>query len=779
MQRERLANRSKAESLFGRAVSACRGLRCFVSRFSQKRSSAFVILLLIMLIGLGLRAHFYIGLVRTDSFWTVASAHYLNHDPDFFDYATYYGKSRRILIYGTAVLFALFGESDLSASLLPLIFSVGTIPLLFFLGRRLWSPGAGLLAAGVYAVAPSDVAISSCLLPDPIMPFFIALALFLFVAGHDGESAPRRISRLMSVGGVAALAFLVRENGPVVLGIFGLYWLLFDRARWRRYVWIGAGFLLVLTPLLLWLWDDVLLYFGYMFASTKHTIPKHLLGSPFFDPKYLRFVVTDALHRPIYIPTVAVLATVVASSARRRWRIRLDRGIKIVLSAFLWMYLYLDFVGPHLYGHGLAPRYTSVLLPIAALALGWGLWRATRLLSRWLRPCKIRTLLACAILATGPCLAVGLSFGLLGDQRIQYWNTAYWWKEPARSLSQTSLGPVYFLGESSWDKKMSFFLHYAWPDVPYFIQATKGEYVYPGVKPEYLGEVAALEKEFREWRCRHVMDDPEQLASLSPRIHRIEDAYVLTNPNSLAGQGLDFLIPDDWQIVERFQECRNWRKSDRILYYAPPRETPPDSGAWMAAGRIAAMQGDLAGALQAVRSAMRLDPANRIAREFHELARLWLRSRQEGGDELNVALLRAGTRIAHVEGLPASPFHNVAQALTLPRANRWAPQHYCHFSGNSELPIVVTLEFGQTRTIHSLEIQWMEYPSSVGSAWEAYGDPGDGGWRWLGIIDAQDGRRSRIDLQEAAELARVKLVVTAIGEAQRSAGLRIRRIVIE
>lgn len=754
-----------------------RHLEDLAHRPRVRRLIVIATLAIILLVGVGVRCHFYVGMVRADSFWTTASAHSLIKGDRSFDYSTYYGRTRRILIYGTIGMIYLFGESDLSASLLPLFFSLGTVLVLFFLGRRLWSPQAGLLAAGIYALAPSDIALSSFLLPDPIMPFFVALALLLFVIGRNTNATWLKTTLLISVGALAALSFLVRENGPVILGMFGLYWVLFDRRRWRDYARIAVGLLLMLIPFILWLWDDVLLYFGYMFNSEMHSVLQHLVGSTFFDPKYLKFVLTDRLHAPVYIPALFVFAGAIIPLIKRNRNPSLHQGMKIVLSAFLWMYLYIDFIGPHLHGYGLASRYASVLLPSAALATGWGLWKAGLLLSRWLGSWRMKSLVAFAIPATFFCFLIAISFGPLSQQKIQYRNGNYSWKEPAEYVGRAALEPIYFLGEDTWNMKMSFFLQYRWPDLPYYVQATGGEYVYPGVKPKYLDEVETLQEEFREWYRRYVMDDPQELTSLGPKIYRIEDAYVLVNPNTFVNLSRQYLIPEDWQIVQRFQEMRNWRGGDRILYYAPQRDISLDSGAWIAEALKLAEQDDLEKALQKLRFAVMLDPENQTAREIHESMRLRLLSEGGSSDELNVALLQAGTRIEHTEGDLVNPLYNVGQALTLPRENRWIPQHYLYFDGSNQLPVSVTLNFGQLRTIHCVKIEWRTWPSVVGASWEAYADLGDGNLIWVGRVEATAEDQGELRLESGMKVLRLKLLLTSVSEEQRSRGFRIEQIV--
>jgi 4-amino-4-deoxy-L-arabinose transferase-like glycosyltransferase len=744
-----------------------------IHRVTDSPRTVWLVLLGIVLIGLAVRAYFYVGLVRTDSFWTTASAHSLIKGDRFFEYSTYYGRSRRILIYGTWLVFSIFGESELATTLLPLACSLGTIVLLFFIGRKLWSSRAGLIAAAIYALAAPDIALSSFLLPDPMMPFFLSAAMLLFLKGRDPHRPWTKRGLFFGAGGVTALTFLVRENGPIAVGVFLLYWILFDRRRWRDYAVGALGFGLILALILYGVRDDLSLYFGKMFVDSTDAGAADVVRT-YRHLGFLRILASDPLYFPLYWPIlVSFLAGI-----RAAWRRRRDvfNGIGLVVVWFGWLYVYLDFLGRYVHGFGNIPRYTSILLPPAVLLLAWAIERLRN--QAWVRTRRLVRAATYLLLLGYLVFVLTSGYELLQRAQTQHRMVNYYWEAPAQWLRNLEFRSIYFLGENTWDKKMSFFLHYTWPDVPYYVQTTGGESVYPGVKPEYLGKVEALQEEFREWRRRYVMDDPGELASLGPEIYKIEDAYVLVNPNTLVTMGLDYLIPDDWQVLERFQECRNWRERDRILYYAPERDTLPDSDAWVADALRSVERGDLEQALRRLRFAVMLDPENQAARQLHESVRLRLLSEGGGSDELNVALLQAGTWIEGTEGELVNPLYNVAQALTLPRENRWVPQHYCYFDGKNELPIAVTLEFGQPRTIHNLEIRWRDYPSYVGSAWEAYGDRGDGSWSLIGRVHVEEDRLYELGLREATEFTRIKLLVTAIGEAQRSAGIRIERIII-
>jgi len=750
--------------------------------WSRQPRAIWLILLVIILAGITLRCYFYIGFVRTDSFWTTASAHSLARGGDFFEYATYYGRARRVLIYGTWLMFKLFGRSDFSASALPMLFSVGMIPLIFLIGRKLWTARLGLLAAAIYAIAPPEIAISSFLLPDAILPFFIGLSVLFFLYGKESKRQRLRQMLFFMAGVIITSSFFVREDGPMVIGIFAMNWVLFDRRHWRDYLWVVGGFMLSLVPAVLLVWDDVVFTFAGAFSFLPgRNILEQVMIAPFYKPQFLSILVTEKFHQFLYIPALGSLLFGMFYYWQRRKLKRSHLDISLVLTWFLWFYLFLDFIAPHLVKMYPEPRFTSILLPPAVLALAWGMWRFWGFVQRraWSPNWKRMV----SLIVPGYLIFImAISYAPLKSNQHQYYNVEYYWKVPATYLGKLDPKPIHFIGQNTrdqhiWDKKMSFFLDYRWPDVPYYVQHPT-EQVYPGVKDEYLPLVLNFQSEFLDWYDCYVLEDIVDSRSLARSLYSIEDAYVLANPNSLAKSGLDYLIPEDWIIVKRFQEIHNWRERDRILYEAPEKELPAESEAWYHQGLQLAEKGDLEEALKKLRVAILLDPNNNQARALHENVRLRLYDLDVASDELNVALLRTGTRIEDVKGEIPDPLDGVAEVLTLPRKNRWSSGRYLRFSGESELPVSLTLDFGQVRAVHGVRIQWRDYPSIKGSSWRLLYDAGDGAWHLLDQVEAAENKAYELLLSETLEMEKLKLVVTSINEGQRQRGIRIDRVIV-
>lgn len=86
--------------------------------------------------------------------------------------------TRAVLLAPAALFMKVFGASDMSISIWPMIGSLGSVFVAYLLGRDLANRGVGLMAAGLVAVAPIEVRLGGFLRPDAIMPAFVGLSVW-------------------------------------------------------------------------------------------------------------------------------------------------------------------------------------------------------------------------------------------------------------------------------------------------------------------------------------------------------------------------------------------------------------------------------------------------------------------------------------------------------------------------------------------------------------------------------------------------------------------------
>jgi len=110
-----------------------------------------------------------------------------------------------IAAYGKdATVFLILGR------LLTVAFSLGTIALLYRLGRRMYGPAAGALAALFLILSPEHNRISHYMNPDAPMVFFLVLAFFYVWRIHESG----RTRDYLLAGAASGLAFATKYGGP-------------------------------------------------------------------------------------------------------------------------------------------------------------------------------------------------------------------------------------------------------------------------------------------------------------------------------------------------------------------------------------------------------------------------------------------------------------------------------------------------------------------------------------------------------------------------------------
>ena len=145
-----------------------------------------------------------------------------------------------------------FGTSALGLRLLHLLIGTATCVGVYFLGKRAFSEGAGLWAAGLLAVDQFHASWSRVFMPEVLMLLFVSLALLQFL--RVAQSGTTRSYLLLGV--LLGLAYLAKEPAILLLPIFWTCLLVTPEYRHvlRRPAWYLAHgvFLLVIAPDVIW-----------------------------------------------------------------------------------------------------------------------------------------------------------------------------------------------------------------------------------------------------------------------------------------------------------------------------------------------------------------------------------------------------------------------------------------------------------------------------------------------------------------------------------------------
>jgi 4-amino-4-deoxy-L-arabinose transferase-like glycosyltransferase len=293
----------------------------------------------------------------------------------------------------------LAGESEFGLRYLALCFGVLTVPLAYWVGRRLMDWRAAALTASLVAVSPYLVWYSQ----DAKM-YALLTALTLLAAGCQLEAlATGRLRWWAGFVVAASLSLYVHILAALMIPVYAAAWLLARPAR-RRAWWAGAVALGLLTlpylPLALWQWPLVL--------NTYET------GHPFYPLTQMLSLLFNLQARGMaMVGGWAVLAAFVfamlgglfsplaggplgRSASRQRSMPRRVRP-----RVFLLLWLFLPVVLVYLVSLRAAifePRYLIFVAPAFYLLTGLGLMALARLSQT----------------AAGLALAVALAFSLLG-----------------------------------------------------------------------------------------------------------------------------------------------------------------------------------------------------------------------------------------------------------------------------------------------------------------------------------------------------------------------------
>src|SRR5437588_3157648 len=198
----------------------------------------------------------YIGKVSPDPFYDAAVRSMSLSWHNFFFGAFEPGGSVSIDkppidLWFQVVSVKLFGFSSTTLKLPEVLAGIASVPLIFAVVRKLWSPAAGLAAALALAVLPVDVITSRSDTMDVVMMALILLALLFLV--HAAETGRDRW--LFAAAGALGVAFDVKllESLLAVPGLAVFAYLGLPGPRPRRLARLAAAGAVYVAVALSWL----------------------------------------------------------------------------------------------------------------------------------------------------------------------------------------------------------------------------------------------------------------------------------------------------------------------------------------------------------------------------------------------------------------------------------------------------------------------------------------------------------------------------------------------
>jgi hypothetical protein len=218
----------------------------------------------------------------------------------------------QIVPYAAAQLDRAFGVHVAFGRLIVVLFSLGTILLVYWFGVELASPRAGLVAALLLAIAPGAIYYGRTFTPDSVMVFF-STGVLLFWWRWCLRRMPADLVAAIVFG---ALAWLAKP--PALLVLLPILGVLVARRGWRAFLdWSLYAFLaLTLTPF--WLYFNhvraIAEWHWFSGITQKHVLPAlwTALSGPgaFYDALQNALALLGMLAHTILGPVLFALALV-------------------------------------------------------------------------------------------------------------------------------------------------------------------------------------------------------------------------------------------------------------------------------------------------------------------------------------------------------------------------------------------------------------------------------------------------------------------------------------
>ena len=259
--------------------------------------------------------------------------------------------------YFIAPMVLLFGWTETAVRLPAMIFSLGTITLIFVSGKSWFSNRVALWAAFLYAISPWAIYWSqNCFYPSQVQ-FFAMLSTFLVFRFLKEEQVPTRHYYYMAIS--LCLTYLSWEASGLVFMVYAalLIWLRWGRWNylWNPHTWLAL--VLVATIVMGQLVRRSLLRIPYLgIGSSRASIssPQIAMNQPTFDPIYY----VDAIFGSEQLVILSIFFLLGMFFLRSNWNLRFVYGFVFLLIGIYTLLLPVQ-----------AIRYVYVVLPVFIIAV--------------------------------------------------------------------------------------------------------------------------------------------------------------------------------------------------------------------------------------------------------------------------------------------------------------------------------------------------------------------------------------------------------------------------
>ena len=522
-----------------------------------------IALALIFVLNAFFKWRYFSGLVMADDFSYGVYSYRLFRVPLPWDMNIDFRMFRLSFLIPVSILYKFLPPTEFTAVLYPMALSFGTVLMVYLIGKKLYGSLAGVFAALIIATFPADILYGTMLLPDIVVPFYLALAVWTFLNAESSSGKTAYIWYVLS-GFSVFLAFTARENSYY----FALFYVpfIFDKKQWKNGLYmIGLGFVMPVLVLytvyyfksgdflynlhLAQKYRDPLIKSGYIPKNADNWYTQFYYMFPFIFRKAAgkKFFFSDLYGLAFFFGVPCLVYTALKSMKKHRWNFLLAPWW------FLIGYFFLEFGTISFQNYQMMkklPRFLLILTP--ALALGYGV-ALSDIFSVVRKKIKKAKKLTFGIIPGAVLIGIFLilqMFSLFGviipKKRSMEANMAKFRWGYYEVLQNRPLKPVYITG-GWWLNKLSFFFL---PDLRYADVSWDRSDMIRDLKEvknptELAGSYIILDRNHfngnNDLRVRHSYDSFGSYAQLPPTEWEFLD-------NSY---GLEiYEIPDGWEYNE-------------------------------------------------------------------------------------------------------------------------------------------------------------------------------------------------------------------------------------
>lgn len=285
-----------------------------------------------------------------------------------------------VLYLVTAGVHTLLGPGPNVAMAANGVFAFILLVATYGLGRHLFNPPIGLLAAGITLMMPRLLRVALDFQLDYALTSWVVLSFWCLTVWREAHHRWRSWGWMLAFGLSYGLALLTKQSALLFL-VVPLVWVTLTtlwQRRWERLLQLIGGGLVTLGVMLPWL--SVNWLFQFSILGNTNVASAQAEGDPMLDSLaawtfYWRDLPTALGWGVLLVPLVGIGFWAVGLLPGRKSSLQLD-GTPL---GRLWLLAYI--VGGYLLWSGIVNkdwRYIAPMLPAIAVVLAWGLacwWR--------------------------------------------------------------------------------------------------------------------------------------------------------------------------------------------------------------------------------------------------------------------------------------------------------------------------------------------------------------------------------------------------------------------